>query len=434
MHPSRNLSLKAPIVTALIVALMFLTLLLAACSASQGPEGPVGPAGPPGPEGEPGPAGEPASASQTYVGTDQCGSCHEDQYATFVLSGHPYKLTRIENGQPPVFPYDDVTGGVQDPPDGYTWDDVSYVIGGYGWKARFIDQDGFIITGDENAATQYNFANEEVDSDAGWVPYHAGEEKPYDCGACHTTGYTPDGHQGGLEGIIGSWAFPGIQCEECHGPGSRHAADPYGVSMIVDRDNQACGNCHTRGDKALIEASGGFVRHHEQYDELYNSKQFAISCIACHDPHASVVYAVEDLNPNQGIRQSCETCHWRSEFQNNNKHLGVYCTDCHMPPMGKSAVGDLDTFTGDIKSHQFAINTDPDAPQFNEDGDLAMPYITLNYACLQCHNGQKATEKDTETLVDMATGYHTPPLPTPTPEPTAAPEEAAPEATPTAES
>ena len=50
------------------------------------------------------------------------------------------------------------------------------MIGGYNWKARFIDQNGFIITGDANATTQYNFANEVVGNDAHWVPYHAGEE------------------------------------------------------------------------------------------------------------------------------------------------------------------------------------------------------------------------------------------------------------------
>ncbi len=31
---------------------------------------------------------------------------------------------------------------VPDPPEGYTWEDISYVIGGYGWKARFIDLEG----------------------------------------------------------------------------------------------------------------------------------------------------------------------------------------------------------------------------------------------------------------------------------------------------
>lgn len=423
MHPSR----------VLFFVLVVSTIVLAACSASQGPEGPVGPAGPAGPVGPPGPAGEPASASQSYIGADQCGSCHEEQYATFILSGHAYPLTKVEDGQAPVYPYDDQSGGVQDPPEGYTWDDISYVIGGFGWQARFVDQDGYVVTGDEDSATQYNFANEAVETEAGWVAFHAGEELPFDCGACHTTGYTPDGNQDGLEGVVGSWAFPGVQCEVCHGPGSRHAEDPSGVAMIIDRDSNACGACHSRNDQNLIEAADGFVDHNQQFTELHNSKHFAVNCVTCHDPHASVVYTDEQLNPKQGIRQNCDTCHWRNEFQNNTRHasFGVDCVDCHMAPMDKSAVADADTYTGDIRSHQFAINPDPEAPQFNEDGSAAMPYISLTYACLQCHNGQKATEKDTETLREMATGYHTRPVPTPTPEPTLEP---TPEATATPES
>ena len=44
----------------------------------------------------------------------------------------------------------------------------------------------FIITGDENATTQYNFYNKTLDMGDNWVAYHAGEEKPYNCGSCHT--------------------------------------------------------------------------------------------------------------------------------------------------------------------------------------------------------------------------------------------------------
>lgn len=407
------------------VSLFLLVLALSACTTVQGPEGPVGPAGPRGREGIQGPPGEAATAGQTYVGSERCGSCHEDQYAKFALSGHPYKLTKIENGEPPAFPYDAVTGGLSDPPEGYTWDDISYVIGGYGWKARFIDQNGFIITGDADSTTQYNYANEEVGSDAHWAPYHAGEEKPYDCGVCHTTGYSAEGHQDNLEGIIGTWAAPGVQCEACHGPGSLHAEDPAGIRMVLDRSSQLCGECHIRANPAQIDASGGFIRHHEQFEELYNSTHFAISCIACHDPHASTLFEDPEINPASGIRQNCDTCHWQNKFQKNRKHLGVSCTDCHMPPMAKSAVADPEKYTGDIRSHLFSINPDPEAPQFSEDGAFAMPYITLSYACMQCHNGDQASVKDLETLANMAAGYHTPPLPTPTPVPTPTPEPAA---------
>ena len=417
----------------IIVLLFAAAMLLLGCSGPQGVDGPVGPAGAPGPMGPIGPAGTDATASQEYIGSESCGECHEEQYSRFVLSGHPYKVTKIENGEPPSFPYDSQTGGVNEPPEGYSWDEVSYVIGGYGWKARFMDQDGYIITGDENATTQYNYAHEELEIPAGWVAYHAGEEnKPFDCGACHTTGYSPQGHQDNMEGIIGTWSFTGVQCEACHGPGSRHTEDPRGVRMVLDRSSQLCGECHIRGNPAEIDASNGFEQHHEQYEDLYNSKHFAISCVTCHDPHASSVFADEELNPNKGISQKCESCHWAQEHQNNSKHFSLDCIDCHMAPMAKSAVGDLTRFTGDIRSHQFSINPDPEAPQFNEDGTLVMPYITLDYACRQCHNGEDYSERENEELAAVANGYHDAPTPTPEPSPTPEPTadgEATPEAT-----
>lgn len=413
----------------LVIFVCFLALTLAACRGPEGSEGQVGPAGVAGPVGPPGPAGEDgAPASQEYVGSEKCGECHDSQYARFMLSGHPYKLTEV-NGEAPLFPFDDETGGVPNPPEGYTWDDISYVIGGFGWKARFIDQDGYIITGDADAATQYNLPNDELDTPGEWVPYHPGEQLPYDCGGCHTTGYRPQGHQDNLEGIVGTWAFPGVQCEACHGPGSLHAGDPYGVSMTIDRASQLCGDCHIRDNPAIIDAADGFALHHGQYEDLYNSKHFALSCVTCHDPHSSALYPDEDVNPNAGIMQACDTCHWQGHTQNNPRHSTVDCIDCHMPPMAKSAVGDVALFTADVNAHQFSINPDPNAPQFNEDGTQVMPYITLSYACQHCHNGEFYSERSLEELAVIANGYHDPP--TPTPEPTATMEPVEGEGTPT---
>ena len=211
-------------------------LVFAACSPQTGDQGPVGPEGPQGPPGPTGPVGDTGPAGPAgrdgadgisfvppqYVGRETCGECHTDIYETFLKSGHPWKLNPVVDGQPPDYPFSELPG----PPEGYTWDDILYVIGGYNWKARFVDKEGFIITGDADAATQYNLPNEELDLGDDWVPYHAGEEKPYDCGSCHTTGYSPVGNQDDLPGLIGTWAEPGIQCEECHGPGSLHAEIP----------------------------------------------------------------------------------------------------------------------------------------------------------------------------------------------------------------
>ncbi len=73
-----------------------------------------------------------------YTGSESCQECHEAKYETFMESGHPYKLNKVVDSQPPEYPFSEVPN----PPEGYTWDDITYVIGGYGWKARFIDKDG----------------------------------------------------------------------------------------------------------------------------------------------------------------------------------------------------------------------------------------------------------------------------------------------------
>ena len=409
-----------------ISLLVVMALIIAGCSPAEGPQGPEGPEGPqgiPGPEGPqgspgaPGPSGADGLSYQppVYVGSETCAECHQETYDVFMMSGHPYKLNAVVDGQPPEYPFTEVP----EPPEGYTWDDISYVIGGYNWKARFIDQDGFIITGDADATTQYNLYNEELDMGDDWVAYHAGEEKPYDCGTCHTTGYSPSGNQDDKPGLIGTWAEAGIQCEECHGPGSLHANHPMSYDMKIEYNGASCGKCHSRGEIEEVDASGGFIKHHEQYEELFQGKHVTVDCVICHDPHAGVVQLRQADEPT--TRTSCENCHYKQEqVQNNTAHerLGVDCIDCHMPKITKSALGDPEVFTGDIRTHLMAI--DPyQVEQFSEDGSVALSQISLNFACRSCHspNGT-ASNKSDEELISIAVDYHTPqPVEVPVEEP-----------------
>lgn len=368
---------------------MLLAILITSCGGAAGPAGPAGPAGAVGAE---------------YVTSKVCASCHSDISDEVNMSGHAYKLNPVINGQPPEYPFTEVLN----PPEGYTWDDITYVIGGFNWKARFIDKDGYIITGaDESATTQYNFANPIVGTDAGWSGYHAGEkQKPYDCGSCHTTGYQPEGNQDGLPGLIGTWSEPGIQCEACHGPGGNHVVDPYGVAIKADRSSEECGSCHSRGDVESINASKGFIRHHEQFEEVLQTKHQALSCVTCHDPHKGVVQELKA--GNAGSRIDCQDCHFKEENTQKSAVMKsmVDCLDCHMPRIVKSAVGNAEAYTGDIRAHLWAI--DPEATsQFSEDGSEAISQITLDFACKSCHrDGGSATVKTDEELKDEATGYH----------------------------
>jgi predicted CXXCH cytochrome family protein len=282
------------------------------------------------------------------------------------------------------------------------------VIGGYNWKARFVGLDGYIITnppGETGVAdylNQYNFANKAVGNDAHWVTYKSGDEGvQYNCGSCHTTGYNPAAVNE-LEGIAGDWAEPGIMCEECHGPGSLHAANPFGVALKINRDSEECGACHRRGDVESVNASGGFIKHHEQYEELYQSKHITIDCVICHDPHSGVVQLRKA--DEQTTRTSCINCHYQNR---ENNHIQLPCIECHMPRITKSAVGDITRFTGDIRTHLMAI----DATQidtFDEEGNLVSGQVGLDFACKHCHIPGSGFEKADEALIDMAEGIHIP--------------------------
>lgn len=317
---------------------------------------------------------EPAPAeAATYVGSDLCENCHETIAASFKTTGHPYKLNRMSNGVLPTYPgVSPGLAGAGTPPN-FSWTDVTYAIGGYGWKARFIGTDGYIITaGGQN---QFNLA------DSTWTDYHKDEQKPYDCGPCHTTGYDASGHQDELQGIVGTWSLPGIQCERCHGTGSEHAVDPFGVRMMVDISSDFCGQCHVRGDPSTIPASGGFIRHHEQYNEMLATTKSFMKCVTCHDPHKRAHW-----NPD-GIRFSCETCHPGQQMQIPEMAF-MDCVDCHMPYASKSARS-LAEYQGDVRTHLFTINTDSLAQMFDTTGFYANGYLTIEYSCMygSCHDG-----------------------------------------------
>jgi len=407
-----------------IVVTVILAVLLAGCAGPEGPAGPVGPAGPAGPEGPQGPTGPTGPAGPAgvagpvaaeYVGSKTCGGCHPDTYDVFMQSGHPWQLTPVVDGQPPEYPFTELT----QPPDGYTWDDISYVVGGFNLKARFLNQEGYIITdapntsGDSNYLNQYNFANRLLGKSAEFVPYHAGEaDLPYDCGSCHTTGYNPQGNQDELPGIVGTWAAPGVQCEECHGPGSLHIQNPQMVAMRINRDAEACESCHQPDDLSTIEVVDGLISHQYTYGHLPSGKHEVIDCVVCHDPHSGVV---QHLKANEAPTQkACKDCHYQEAANQKNpshNNLQLACVQCHMPDLISSAWGDSAKFSGDLPSHRMAI--DPSLiSQIDENGDL-VPQITLDTACRHCHYGGIGSTKTDEELLQAAADYHTPAATTP---------------------
>ncbi len=316
-----------------------------------------------------------SAGAVSYVGSEQCFSCHEDQFNDWQASGHPLKLRKAEKVRYSGLPL----------PPGYHWDDISYVIGGATKKARFINLEGYVITtakdGSE-AKTQYNLI------DGTWSFYHKGGKKPYKCGPCHMTAYSPYGHQDGRPGMIGTWIEDGVGCEECHGPGSAHIQKPDVKGNIKKESSTvACAKCHQRGGiNQRLLAKGGFIRHHEQGNEILAGPHSELSCMNCHNPHQRAILA----------KDVCVDCHEKqaaSYVKTSHAKGGVKCLECHMARATKSAVK-LNKFSGDVRTHIIKINIDPAASMFEtvvkggKKTSFAKPFITLDFACLGCHLGR----------------------------------------------
>jgi len=369
---------------------------------------------------------DPTNGNANLVGSSACLQCHAQIADWHRLHGHSHPLTPIL-GAAPRFPEQADRALVPEPPEGYEWSDISWLIGGYTKQARFIDQDGFVLTtGVEGVDTQWNLAFPANGSSAGFAPFEAGQPSPlpydFSCFQCHTTGSQRQDaerpiFQENRAGFRGTWQEAGIQCESCHGPGSNHFL-ASGQEVIIDTaaifvdpsGAVTCNQCHDRragAGEGVIRASEGFIEPEQQYAELRASGgHAAFSCTYCHDPHRSVAY-----DRAGAIRNECTACH---ADQNMALHEGfvfsrgayaepLSCASCHMPFATRSAsvasadvVGDFGRMA-DTRTHIFRIEVDEQKltfeTMFEENGAAVRKdaqgraAVTVDFVCLRCHNG-----------------------------------------------
>lgn len=376
---------------------------------------------------------DPTNGGATYVGSAACSACHSNIAERAATHGHRSALSMIQ-GTAPTFPPGAANAGVPAPPDGFSWNDISYVVGGHTKGANFVDDDGYLLsTGLTSTETQWNLLHPANGTDPGFAEYEPDATEPlpfdYSCFRCHATGsMRGDQFQDGRPGIAGTWAEPGVQCEACHGPGSNHIPNTGRRDMFVDPEGvNSCNQCHARstgeGERTIV-ADDGFVAGWQQRSELLASGGHAdFKCTICHDPHASTVY-----DSDRGIRNRCTACH---DDMNMALHEGkvfsrgdftetLLCESCHMPYATRTAssasaavVGDAARM-GDTRTHIFRIKTDQlDADAFfNSDGtqvaldDAGLAAVTVDFVCLRCHNGNGAFELTVDTAGDIVGQMH----------------------------
>jgi Cytochrome c554 and c-prime len=173
------------------------------------------------------------------------------------------------------------------------------------------------------------------------------DEETQHCFGCHTTESTLNNRFEPLDPV------PGVACEQCHGPGSKHVAaarahtEKRGSGLILNPARfervdsvDFCGACHRTWQDIMsnhMSAAGVLNVRFAPY-RLENSRCWAegdarITCIACHDPHKPLVHDLSSYDSN------CLQCHLaNSKEKKTSLKIGAACpvatqncVSCHMP-------------------------------------------------------------------------------------------------------
>jgi predicted CXXCH cytochrome family protein len=254
------------------------------------------------------------------------------------------------------------------------------------------------------------------------------------CLPCHTVGY---GKPSGFVDIESTPQLANVQCECCHGPGSNHNADPIGAPLTIEYGAALCGECHQSchgvcGDDSHPQLEQWSQSKHpsalydlwmdpEAWDDClrchstdYRLKpegdkptlweaQYAVECVACHNPMGSENFGQLRLPLNE----LCADCHhmegesgyWDQPAQPQSQFLhgtGGYGLD-ETPMEGPYSMHWWGIADECVICHMY---TEPRTPEHEADsGHL----FTANMkACLPCHSEQVATQLVDELHYEIA--------------------------------
>lgn len=372
-----------------------------------------------------------------YVGATKCKKCHKENFNEWSHSRHPRMIQDIKK-EPSVV----VADFSLLPKDAdFTLKEAVYTVGGK-FKQRYMLEKDFNGTKDYILGNyQWNVQTNKWQKFKPWHYWyknaypHSNKELPTSkaCDGCHFTGFMSRQKR----------VDTGIACEACHGPASKHVADPnskvYQASLSDPvRQNEVCLQCHMRNrDKRLEDenlsdiygdardypfgyepgrslakykmvapfemghethefyANGAAKKNRTQGNEFVHSMmgRHGITCINCHNPHT--LQPTAQKNSGNAL---CMKCHsFNSVIGPHEKNLsshthhkanskGSLCVECHMPKTGRHTGKSLIT----VRSHQFGFVTPEQTMKYK------MPKETN--ACYSCHKDKsmKTLQSDLE--------------------------------------
>ena len=210
------------------------------------------------------------------------------------------------------------------------------------------------------------------------------------CAPCHTTGFQePSGF------VLGGSTphLEGIGCEECHGPGSKHAAAPAADNINRVPDAQTtCWDCHAGSYKVLRGSVGATTDL-----DLRNTAPSKIHATHYQTPFllGKGGYNIDSMpGPHTFVDNTCVTCHLNPDPNSVNleqaggppDHVShnddslkpdlATCAHCHGSDL--RAQSKFDAFKEEIYAELIVLggvdHTDPSLPDAAANGGLLADY------------------------------------------------------------
>lgn len=297
-----------------------------------------------------------AAQDVDYVGSKQCGKCHEDEYASWQNSYHA-KMVRAKdeailkdvveqwsNGGPSKV---NLTGAPA------TLDDVVYVVGSK-WKQRFLVKNP-ATGGHLFLDKQWNTVHKR------WEGYGQKNDWETNCSTCHATGFRVTSYDP-AKPAEQKWSIAekNIGCESCHGAGAKHAKSKGKEPIYtfkgksVDEQSRVCGYCHIRLDNEQFKTAQGNTSEYLPHPEIGKTWQPGDDWTKWYPEHVVIpgvhaedkidavykgdlagMFKLDDQSKNSGIYDAAKHHQQYQEFL-QSKHFKtakekdrLSCTTCH---------------------------------------------------------------------------------------------------------
>lgn len=208
-----------------------------------------------------------AAADPQFVGSEKCGLCHKQEFATWKDTYHNKLVRPMREGM-----LKDAmdnwakdakgnAGPVKGNVDGkaYKYDDVVLVVGSK-WKQRYLVKNS--ITGNHQFMDKQWNRYLKV-----WEGYGQKNDWETACSTCHATGYKITAYDATNPAAQkSSYIEKNTGCEACHGPGSLHVAS-LGKTKLFNpakaskaEADKVCGYCHIRNENYAWKTAQGHPR------------------------------------------------------------------------------------------------------------------------------------------------------------------------------